>query len=450
MHIVRKRRSASTNNNTVSSASSAFNSQARSQQPPSSMAGSRQSAGTDEDRGIATMMAQTSSHWEKSSDEMTMTANGGGGGNHGSASMMQKKMFVPKKTSSAGSLFGGGGGSGAAGRTVAPPPSNYTCFRCGQKGHYINACPTNDDPNFNAPRIKRTTGIPKTFLKPADSVASGNVMIAADGSLVAVEPHEHIWDQLNAADRAKTAAASNATPLPDRLACGLCGGCVREAVLTPCCLSLYCDECIRRWLMPAEESDAPAERTDADARSCSTKRLPPPAAPFTCPQCRTTPVSPDALIAAEQTRADVDAWLRGAQETPSDDRQQMPPQIHESAAAAANKNDGIDAGRHHSHSHGNYRNSRQTAHSQHQPHDKHRSEHNDETRRHAAPRNFAVHRDDRRHSPPPAAASKRSRPSADASSRPPPTREHLGGGDRGSDKIPRNFSASSSHRRSRR
>ncbi|POW03633.1 hypothetical protein PSTT_10932 [Puccinia striiformis] len=46
-----------------------------------------------------------------------------------------------------------------------PPPQGYICYRCGSKGHWINVCPTNDNPDFEGrPRIKRTTGIPKMQL----------------------------------------------------------------------------------------------------------------------------------------------------------------------------------------------------------------------------------------------------------------------------------------------
>ena len=29
------------------------------------------------------------------------------------------------------------------------PPENYVCFRCGNKGHFIQHCPTNSDRNFD-------------------------------------------------------------------------------------------------------------------------------------------------------------------------------------------------------------------------------------------------------------------------------------------------------------
>ena len=45
------------------------------------------------------------------------------------------------------------------------PPPGYMCYRCGAKDHWIRNCPTNTDPNFEGKKIKRTTGIPKSYLK---------------------------------------------------------------------------------------------------------------------------------------------------------------------------------------------------------------------------------------------------------------------------------------------
>jgi protein MPE1 len=61
-------------------------------------------------------------------------------------------------------------------------------------GHWIQACPTNENPDWeNKPRFKRTTGIPKMFLKTVEQPAAGEggnagVMITADGSFVMVQP----------------------------------------------------------------------------------------------------------------------------------------------------------------------------------------------------------------------------------------------------------------------
>ena len=93
-----------------------------------------------------------------------------------------------------------------------PLPPSYVCYRCGQKGatlasvarqcgtwiltfpsgHWIQDCPTNNDRDFdNKPRIKRTTGIPRSFLKSVDSPAgqlSSGVMVTPEGGFVVAQP----------------------------------------------------------------------------------------------------------------------------------------------------------------------------------------------------------------------------------------------------------------------
>jgi protein MPE1 len=73
------------------------------------------------------------------------------------------------------------------------PPPGYVCFRCGDKGHYISHCPTIGNSEFdNRPRIKRTTGIPKMFLKTVEdkSQVNGGLMITQDGEFVVAQPNE--------------------------------------------------------------------------------------------------------------------------------------------------------------------------------------------------------------------------------------------------------------------
>ncbi len=41
------------------------------------------------------------------------------------------------------------------------PPKGYVCYRCGESGHWIQLCPTNDNPEYdNRPRVKRNNGHP--------------------------------------------------------------------------------------------------------------------------------------------------------------------------------------------------------------------------------------------------------------------------------------------------
>ena len=89
-----------------------------------------------------------------------------------------------------------------------PPPPGYTCFRCGEKGHYINVCPTLGDPDFeNKPKIKKATGIPTMFLKTIknkDAVDRG-LMVTGEGDLVVAMPNV----QLSTMKLATNTAAAN-------------------------------------------------------------------------------------------------------------------------------------------------------------------------------------------------------------------------------------------------
>lgn len=60
-------------------------------------------------------------------------------------------------------------------------------------GHWIQDCPTNNDREFdNKPRIKRTTGIPRSFLKAVENPNNGEiaqgVMVTPEGGYVVAQP----------------------------------------------------------------------------------------------------------------------------------------------------------------------------------------------------------------------------------------------------------------------
>ena len=48
-------------------------------------------------------------------------------------------------------------------------PDNYTCNRCNQKGHFIYDCPKGKEGNT----VKRSWGIPRSFLKAASADTPG-------------------------------------------------------------------------------------------------------------------------------------------------------------------------------------------------------------------------------------------------------------------------------------
>ncbi|KAI7897820.1 DWNN domain-containing protein [Cokeromyces recurvatus] len=155
------------------------------------------------------------------------------------------------------------------GQTPQPqrvPPPTYVCYRCGQKGHYINQCPTNGDKDYDRhPRIKRTTGIPRSFLKvieePKNAVkaGTGGLMVTPKGDIVVAQADSSTWDKHVAKAATTLGLGTSAVgdlmdwydsiPVPSYLACPICQGLLREATITPCCGTSFCDECIRVHLM---------------------------------------------------------------------------------------------------------------------------------------------------------------------------------------------------------
>ncbi|KAI9683654.1 MAG: hypothetical protein M1829_004959 [Trizodia sp. TS-e1964] len=161
-----------------------------------------------------------------------------------------------------------------------PPPPGYICYRCAQKGHWIQACPTNNDPNFdNRPRIKRTTGIPRSFLKTVekptmlsnDGTTDGShqpsgVMVNAEGEYVVAEPDQASWELYQAKTKV-SAAAKEAEELGSKelrdlgLECSIDKRLFVEPMKTPCCGRTYCNDCITNALV---ESDLTCPGCDSD------------------------------------------------------------------------------------------------------------------------------------------------------------------------------------------
>ncbi|KAF5302547.1 hypothetical protein FQR65_LT00919 [Abscondita terminalis] len=119
-------------------------------------------------------------------------------------------------------------------------PPNYRCFKCHQGGHWIKDCPLSQ--GTESIEIKKSTGIPRSFMVPVEGPQVPGAMMTPNGSF-AVPVLDH---------KAKT------PEIPEDLLCSLCSDLLTDAVMIPCCGDSYCDECIRSCLLESEEHECPA------------------------------------------------------------------------------------------------------------------------------------------------------------------------------------------------
>ncbi|KAJ7504326.1 DWNN domain-containing protein [Mycena galericulata] len=136
-----------------------------------------------------------------------------------------------------------------------PLPASYVCYRCGQKGHWIQDCPTNNDREFDhRPRIKRTTGIPRSMLKavenPNIAELGQGVMVTPDGGYVVAQPDSASWQKQVSRPKGLTVAeVRERMPSDPSLVCPIDNKLFRDAVKTPCCGTDYCEECVQTHLL---------------------------------------------------------------------------------------------------------------------------------------------------------------------------------------------------------
>ncbi|KAL2362983.1 hypothetical protein RJZ56_004126 [Blastomyces dermatitidis] len=196
-----------------------------------------------------------------------------------------------------------------------PPPPGYLCYRCREKGHWIQACPTNNDPKFDGRyRVKRSTGIPRSLQKQVekpdslaldgsneDSKLSG-VMVNADGDFVVAQPDKASWElyqekaKASAAAAAEFAAAEGSREIQARgLQCPIDKRLLLEPTKTPCCKKTYCNDCITNALI---ESD------------------------FVCPNCSTEGVLLDNLTVDQEAVGKLKDYQKEKAEKKEKEREQ--------------------------------------------------------------------------------------------------------------------------------
>ncbi|KAF4592969.1 hypothetical protein EYR38_008675 [Pleurotus pulmonarius] len=187
----------------------------------------------DEAAAMAAMFQAQTANWEETQEKMSHAT----------------KIY----TNPRGTGFPSRGGKPfTAPQNDRPLPPSYVCYRCGQKGHWIQDCPTNNDREFdNRPRIKRTTGIPRSMLKAVENPNAGqNVMVTPEGGYVVAQPDLASWQKRVTRPKGLTVAEVREKPPTDSsLACPIDSKLFRDAVKTPCCAKVYCEECIQTHLL---------------------------------------------------------------------------------------------------------------------------------------------------------------------------------------------------------
>ncbi|XP_054463672.1 E3 ubiquitin-protein ligase RBBP6-like [Anoplopoma fimbria] len=169
-------------------------------------------------------------------------------------------------------------------------PANYTCYRCGNTGHHIRNCPVSGDKNFEAPlRIKKSTGIPRSFMVEVDDPSIKGAMLTNCGRY-AIPSIDIAAYAIGKKERPPFVPQEQAEseeeqdPVPEELLCLICHDLLSDAVVIPCCGNSYCDDCIRSALLDSEE--------------------------HVCPTCSQSDVSPDNLIANKFLRQAVDNFKK--------------------------------------------------------------------------------------------------------------------------------------------
>uniref|UniRef100_A0A914H4Y2 E3 ubiquitin-protein ligase RBBP6 n=1 Tax=Globodera rostochiensis TaxID=31243 RepID=A0A914H4Y2_GLORO len=130
---------------------------------------------------------------------------------------------------------------------TGPPPATYVCNRCGQPGHWYKSCPLLN--------VRRTAGITMDELMEThrdDPLA----MIHPSGKFVKPIMHHQARMQRKyepfpgQPDESRSPGQSaTTTAVPEQFRCRLCGGILRDAVLSACCGHSFCAECYQQQLL---------------------------------------------------------------------------------------------------------------------------------------------------------------------------------------------------------
>ena len=173
--------------------------------------------------------------------------------------------------------------------TESQRPTSCRCNRCNQPGHWNSDCVLARG-SYGMGEIKRTTGIPRSFLKPA-SMDTPGAKINPQGLFMVNEMEEKAYSKKKIDkpiwDVDETSAAATAAPapaIPEDLECPVCKDLFKDCIMMPMCACSVCDECARAALTEAENNNN------------------------ACPACGTPDNSPEDLIPCRKVREKVNEF----------------------------------------------------------------------------------------------------------------------------------------------
>ncbi|GJQ81780.1 hypothetical protein Trydic_g324 [Trypoxylus dichotomus] len=135
---------------------------------------------------------------------------------------------------------------------VGTVPPNYRCYKCHQTGHWIKDCPLSQ--GSEPMEIKKSTGIPRSFMVPVEGPQVQGAMMTPNGSYaVPVLDHQTYTQK----QPAPPPIQEEQPEIPEDLICSICSGLLTDAVMIPCCGNSFCDECIRSCLLESEDHECP-------------------------------------------------------------------------------------------------------------------------------------------------------------------------------------------------
>ncbi|MES1902718.1 MAG: E3 ubiquitin-protein ligase rbbp6, partial [Paramarteilia canceri] len=155
------------------------------------------------------------------------------------------------------------------------PSDSYTCYRCRNKGHYIQFCPKrdnnkldlNDNPKLQnhiqaTKYLKTNHGIPSSFMTKVSDPSIVGARRLIDGTLgVNIKDSMALIQGCKEKVPFSSEEKGNSLYLDDldskfsnEMLCPICQNLFDSAVVTPCCGHSFCDFCIRSHLLENPES----------------------------------------------------------------------------------------------------------------------------------------------------------------------------------------------------